>query len=340
LAIASALEARLDAKYQGMLREARMEDARMRDQLSTISTVLQDILATLGLGIAGMSFFGYKKFTTVFRKLKKVHKEFTELVESHRPELDNLIVNKLRKQAERYGGHLRKDFPLPSLEDRSLMALRPKMEREQAISYENFDSLVLLTDRIGAFENDTRAADHFLLLAGYWLMTGQWLQVIARAKRAIDLRPDSAEAALHYGICLCHQAATENDARSRQLLLREAAGKLGLAEDLGGLRAETLFRRGWVEEQRGEQTEAIRLYRASLALEERKPARLSTTCRLACSLAQLDNHRQALLELAPVVPAEVHACWVTDEPAFRESISSPDFCARLEAEGAGEGECA
>jgi hypothetical protein len=329
-----AVAAKLEPRYDKMLRDARAEDERLRGHLSVLVAGIEYGLVVLSIILTGLAAFGFNEFRNV-RKLRKEANKARVVSESI---TSNMEIH-LRKAVETgvqaaWEAPSRTFADLPTISDQPLASSPPPaITPETMMMYEEADILLVLADRLTAISNQEQGAAFFIKLARYWWLVENWPRAIARSLRAVELAPKSIEAHLMFSSCLFYKAIhSVVDADEKKRLLTEATAHAKTAQQLqkNGNNSLLLYRLGFIADEMEDYAAAKSYYRQAIDAEGRGADTLVTRfCKynIACSLTKEGNLSEALKALSAVINRDDNWRYARTDPdllALRESKTMRD----------------
>lgn len=313
--IESDISAKLDDKYEKLLRDAKSADDQIRDQLSLIINFTIVVLTVAALSFAMLAFVGWNLKKDAKKLVDDAKSDADEVLRKARAAQQDAdgIRGKIDEYVRKGVGQLVTDVvwdqlrvtfsKLPPIKPEMPLASAPPLVLSPAIvmEHEEADTLLVLLDKIDALVVDpATAAGYFMKLARFWWIRRDWPHAMARSKRATTIVPDSAEAHYKYGICLSKVAFHQKELGAKLRCLADAERELLLAQRLGDDRSIVIYDLGWIYDERESYEEAIATYERAIARALIDNPTLPPTIEynIACSLAKAHRLDESLERLA------------------------------------------
>jgi tetratricopeptide (TPR) repeat protein len=328
-AISSAVEStvsdKLTTKYETMLNEAKAADDQVREQLKLVLDAISTGLVILGTVISILVAWGFSEIA----KVKKTRKDAENLTR----DVNKYILSQVKLAIERDWavlGPLLDQLPPISDEDALVNAPPRVIQPEQALAYQEADSLIVLGDKLNAISDPENASGYFVKLAHYWWAIHDWPRAASRSKRAIEISPTSPQAYWEYGAGALNRASVETDMALKLSLLRDSerciltAQRLKIEDDSG-----VSYKLGCIYDTREDHDSAISCYKQALEdknLPGQKRAKYGYN--LACSLSKAGALQEAIAVLRPIIAQEKNWLLAQEDPDF-DNLRNSD-AAKLE----------
>lgn len=197
--------------------------------------------------------------------------------------------------------------------DQALLDNEPlEVSDEEAQTWEDFDTIAVVLDRLEMPSDRARRARLQMSMARYWRATKQFSRAFARDQRAVALEPDNPAAFLALGKTLCAWCAGLPPSPRKTTLGERALQEIAKAEAFGlSPPAGVPHYRGWALDELDRLDEAITAYRQAIALDDRAVSETGSTphhvyrYNLACALSRAGgrtNLREAWEQLCRIKP--------------------------------------
>lgn len=315
------------AAAAGAYEAAQASQASASSDMALIVGLMECFLAFIALLFVVAAFAGWDRWKRIAALGAEAQAKL-DLAKSTLAEASTASseIGKMRSALAESGVEVEMAFgKLPPVEFNQIMRLSPPaaIDPEVRCVFEDCDTLLIVSDRLGIISDKTKCAELFRKLGVFWRVADGYATSYARLERACELDPTNARLANEVGKTLSFWAAEQppgSESRGERLqlalLAHERALELSKAED-----AYILHDLGWTYDEIGDLEHAVEFYRRAAEIPHDR--RWKTCYDLACSLSRLKRFEEALSALKEC--AEIPTLPIEADPDFAEMREDPKF---------------